>query len=62
VLTREIKRAMNGMMAMAWLQGSLGVLTLLYVVPVPLASAHQAGSLGLLTSMTWLMMQLKRCV
>mgnify|MGYP001401876542 CR=1 FL=1 len=32
-------------------QASLGVATLLYVVPIELAAAHQAGSLVLLTTM-----------
>jgi cytochrome c oxidase assembly protein subunit 15 len=34
------------------MQVSLGITTLLYLVPVPLASAHQAGSVLLLT---WVM-------
>lgn len=34
---------------MACLQVSLGISTLVYLVPVPLAAAHQAGSLILLT-------------
>ena len=34
---------------MAFLQVALGISTLVYLVPVPLAAAHQAGSLVLLT-------------
>lgn len=34
---------------MSLLQVSLGVSTLIYLVPIPLAAAHQAGSLVLLT-------------
>ena len=34
---------------MSLLQVSLGISTLIYLVPIPLASAHQAGSLVLLT-------------
>jgi cytochrome c oxidase assembly protein subunit 15 len=30
-------------------QASLGVATLLYVVPIELAAAHQLGAIGLLT-------------
>jgi len=38
------------MTSVALLQVTLGISTLLYLVPVPLAAAHQAGSLLLLTS------------
>lgn len=41
-------------------QGALGVLTLLYTVPISLASAHQAGSVTLLTSAILLQHQLKK--
>lgn len=34
---------------MSLLQVSLGISTLIYLVPIPLASAHQAGSLVLLS-------------
>ncbi len=37
------------LLAMLALQVTLGIATLLYVVPVPLAAAHQAGALLLLT-------------
>lgn len=59
-LPRPLKRAFHLMMGMAWAQGSLGLLTLLYVVPIPLASAHQAGSLALLSSFVWLINVMKR--
>lgn len=59
-LPRPVKRAFHLMMGMAWAQGSLGLLTLLYVVPIPLASAHQAGSLALLSSFVWLINVMKR--
>lgn len=36
-------------MHMAFLQVALGISTLVYLVPVPLAAAHQAGSLVLLS-------------
>jgi heme A synthase len=32
----------------------LGVVTLLYAVPIPLGAAHQAGALTLLASLTML--------
>jgi cytochrome c oxidase assembly protein subunit 15 len=34
---------------MAALQAALGISTLLLVVPIPLAAAHQAGAVALLT-------------
>jgi heme a synthase len=48
-LPRNAKRAVHGVVGFAWLQVILGISTLLYLVPVPLASAHQAGALALLT-------------
>lgn len=47
-------------MATAWLQGTLGLSTLLLSVPISLGSAHQAGSLLLLTSSIGLSNALKR--
>jgi cytochrome c oxidase assembly protein subunit 15 len=35
------------------LQITLGILTLIYVVPVPLATAHQGGAVILLTAMLY---------
>jgi heme a synthase len=42
--------ALHALLVMALLQVSLGILTLLLVVPVPLAAAHQAGAALLLTA------------
>jgi cytochrome c oxidase assembly protein subunit 15 len=41
------------LLAAVILQITLGISTLLLVVPVPLAAAHQAGALILLTTMLW---------
>lgn len=59
----DIKRALHFVMGTAMFQGSLGVLTLLFVVPIPLASAHQAGSLVLIGSILFLIRRIKltRC-
>ncbi|KAJ5650622.1 Cytochrome c oxidase assembly protein COX15 [Penicillium longicatenatum] len=46
------RKGMHGVVGFALMQVSLGITTLLYLVPVPLASAHQAGSVLLLT---WVM-------
>ncbi|KAL2870490.1 cytochrome c oxidase assembly protein cox15 [Aspergillus lucknowensis] len=49
LLPPAAKRGVHGVVAFAWVQVGLGLSTLLYLVPLPLASAHQAGSLFLLT-------------
>ncbi|KAK7696607.1 hypothetical protein QCA50_001265 [Cerrena zonata] len=46
--------------AMANIQVLLGISTLLYLVPVPLAAMHQAGSVMLLTTMVHLLVSLRR--
>jgi cytochrome c oxidase assembly protein subunit 15 len=46
--------------AMANVQALLGVSTLLYLVPVPLAAAHQAGSVALLTTALHVLLSLRR--
>ena len=45
---------------MVVIQVTLGITTLLYYVPISLASTHQAGSLTLLTFATWLSHTLRR--
>ncbi|KAI0069133.1 cytochrome oxidase assembly [Artomyces pyxidatus] len=46
--------------AMANVQVILGISTLLYLVPIPLAAAHQAGSVALLTTVVHLLLALRR--
>jgi len=46
--------------AVANLQVALGITTLLYLVPVPIAAAHQAGSVALLTAVLALMGSLRK--
>jgi cytochrome c oxidase assembly protein subunit 15 len=43
------RKGMLGVVHLVFLQVLLGISTLIYLVPVPLAAAHQAGSLALLT-------------
>jgi heme a synthase len=45
---------------MANVQVALGISTLLYLVPVPLAAAHQAGSVVLLTAALHVLLALRR--
>ncbi|MBV9552886.1 MAG: COX15/CtaA family protein [Alphaproteobacteria bacterium] len=49
-LPQPARRALHVLLALALLQLSLGVSTLLLVVPIPLAAAHQAGAVLLLTA------------
>jgi len=48
-LPRTLRTPLNALMLVACLQVALGVSTLLLVVPVPLAAAHQAGAVLLFT-------------
>nr|CAG4637738.1 EOG090X04TT [Chydorus sphaericus] len=58
-LPPRARYAANALAAMAWIQASLGISTLLFYVPTPLASSHQAGSLVLLSAALWLSHELK---
>ncbi len=49
-LPRSAGFALSALFAIALLQLTLGISTLLLVVPVPLAAAHQAGAVLLLTA------------
>ena len=49
-LPRPARRAQHALLAAVLLQFALGVSTLLLVVPIPLAVAHQAGAVLLLTA------------
>jgi heme a synthase len=50
VLTRQARAALHVLFAVSVLQVALGVTTLVFAVPVPLAAAHQAGAVLLLTA------------
>ncbi|MCW8835453.1 MAG: COX15/CtaA family protein [Rhodospirillales bacterium] len=52
-LAVRTRQSVNALMLMVSVQAILGITTLLLVVPVPLASAHQAGAFLLLTIATW---------
>jgi cytochrome c oxidase assembly protein subunit 15 len=49
-LPQPARTALHGLLAVALLQVALGVSTLVLVVPIPLAAAHQAGAVLLLTA------------
>ena len=49
ILPRKARIGATGMVHLVFLQAALGISTLIYMVPVPLAAAHQAGALLLLS-------------
>ncbi len=68
VLPIACRKGMHGVVGFVFLQVALGISTLIYLVPLPLASAHQAGSLALLSwvlvlgSRTWIPRRASRLV
>lgn len=50
IVPRPARIMVNTAMGFATLQVALGISTLIYLVPIPLAAAHQAGALALLTT------------
>ncbi|TFK29220.1 electron transfer protein 1 [Coprinopsis marcescibilis] len=54
------RTAITAAFAMANVQVLLGITTLLYLVPVPLAALHQAGSVMLLSAMVHVLITLRR--
>ncbi|KAJ3191808.1 Cytochrome c oxidase assembly protein cox15 [Irineochytrium annulatum] len=58
-LPKGPRMAVNALLGVVGLQVTLGIATLLYFVPVPLAAAHQSGSLVLLTTSLWLVHTLR---
>ena len=49
ILPVPARKGVHGVVGFVFLQVVLGISTLIYLVPLPLASAHQAGSLALLS-------------
>lgn len=48
-MPRNVRKGVTGLLHLALTQVALGISTLIYMVPIPLAAAHQAGALALLT-------------
>jgi len=48
-LPRNARKGTTGLVHLVTLQAALGISTLIYMVPLPLAAAHQAGSVAMLT-------------
>jgi heme a synthase len=59
-LPPSARHAAAAAFAMANVQVALGISTLLYLVPVPLAAAHQGGSVALLTAAIHVLLALRR--
>jgi cytochrome c oxidase assembly protein subunit 15 len=59
-LSGSARLACSLLLIMLVIQISLGISTLLLVVPLPLAAAHQAGALLLFTAALWVNHQLRR--
>lgn len=59
-LPKNVRLAVNTMMGVVVVQVTLGISTLIYMVPIQLAAAHQAGALTLLTSNFWLIHALRK--
>ena len=58
-LPARTRRACHWLLGAAALQFTLGISTLVFVVPLPLALAHQAGALLLLTMAIWALRELR---
>ncbi|RDW75301.1 cytochrome c oxidase assembly protein COX15 [Coleophoma cylindrospora] len=48
-LPKAARKGMMGVVHLVLMQAALGISTLIYLVPIPLAAAHQAGSIALLS-------------
>jgi len=59
-LPLAVRRLALTAFGLANVQVLLGISTLLYLVPVPLAAAHQAGSIALLSSLVALLISVRR--
>lgn len=59
VLPPRVLTLVNASVAAVAAQVTLGITTLIYMVPIPLASAHQAGSLALLSVLIGLISSLR---
>ncbi|GAV50860.1 hypothetical protein ZYGR_0AD00430 [Zygosaccharomyces rouxii] len=60
IVPKAADRTLKAMMGLVTLQVGLGITTLLWLVPIPLASAHQAGALAVFTSAILLAAQLRK--
>ncbi|SCV03989.1 LAMI_0H12552g1_1 [Lachancea mirantina] len=59
-IPKSALKSMHTMMGIVTAQVALGIFTLLYLVPIPLASLHQAGAIALLTNALVFAAQLRK--
>lgn len=59
-IPKQSQKLFHGVMGLVTLQVALGISTLIYLVPIPLAAAHQAGALALLTGSLAFLASVKR--
>ncbi|MGB5580276.1 MAG: COX15/CtaA family protein, partial [Woeseia sp.] len=59
-LPGRVKKAVNALLHTATLQVALGIATVMLVVPIPLAAAHQATAMLLFTVALYLCHGLRR--
>lgn len=59
-LTQNLLFASGTLMAAGLMQSTLGILTLIHYIPIPLASMHQAGSMTVLGAAIWLLFLSRR--
>ncbi|CAG8482958.1 6163_t:CDS:2 [Diversispora eburnea] len=59
-LPPKVRLLINSVLGVGCLQVTLGISTLIYLVPIPLALAHQAGSLTLLTTVLHLVHAMRK--
>lgn len=60
IIPKTAQSMVHTMMGFVSLQVALGITTLIYLVPIPLAAAHQAGALALLTTVLAFCSRLKK--
>ncbi|EDO16769.1 hypothetical protein Kpol_526p22 [Vanderwaltozyma polyspora DSM 70294] len=59
-IPKNANTMVHAMMGLVTLQVALGISTIIYIVPIPLAAAHQAGALALFTSSILFAAQLRK--
>lgn len=59
-IPKQSQKLFHGVMGLVTFQVALGISTLIYLVPIPLAAAHQAGALALLTGTLAFLASVKR--
>lgn len=60
IIPKPAQKMLHTVMGFVSLQVALGISTLIYLVPIPLAAAHQAGALALLTTCLTFSSRLRR--